>query len=62
MTGLTYGILNLKTFKTVKPQTKVVSSILLGSVCTWYIAAVRTKYCQELWMVLDNKKPLPPSQ
>jgi hypothetical protein len=29
---------------------------LQGSVSAWYIAAIRTKFCQELWMILDEKK------
>ncbi|CAF0727446.1 unnamed protein product [Brachionus calyciflorus] len=57
VSGITYYILQHKMFKPIPLQNRFLGSILLGAFCAWYLAKVRTKYCQELWMVLDDKIP-----
>jgi hypothetical protein len=37
-------------------KTRFLSSALLGSFSAWYLAKTRSRFCQELWMVLDGKK------
>ncbi|RNA22040.1 kish-A [Brachionus plicatilis] len=53
--GLTYSILLHKMFNPIPLKNRVMGSILSGAFCAWYLARVRTKYCQELWMILDEK-------
>jgi hypothetical protein len=53
---MTFGVLQHGAFKPISIKSKCLLSGLLGAGSSWYIAAVRTKFCQELWKLLDERQ------
>ena len=42
-------------FKQVHVKHKVLLSVLSGSLSAWYLARVKSQYCQDMWLLIDKK-------